>query len=909
MRFYIGFILVIISSIKLAFSYFQHLKEGKIQNPFCVMFLYSNEPIYPDLLHAYNWIVVNPNYKYLQDIKNLFYFRNKAKILAYISIGEKLKVSNTNFVLGKNKIWNSYIMDIKNPKYQKFLFNQFDKLVKEGFDGFFLDTINSYKLVLKGSKREIYRKTLINFIKKLRKRYPHKIILINRGFDLLPYIHSYINDIVIESMFYGYNPKLGYFSTPEEESKKLLNWALKARSYGLKVIVIDYLPEYKQEKIAQDLYRISKLGFIPYIADKYLKHIGYSLCSPIPRKILLIYDSKISKIRQDSDIHRLVQMPLEYLGFTPVLWDVNKSLPYISKSNGFVGVVTMYISKQNLNRRFYKWLVQVKNRGLKIFFLKSIPILNKEILRKNFDIKFNYIDKPSDKIFYIRSYHKGFGFEVKPKAIYADAKVIPLKGIPYLITQNKKGEKNIPFAITPWGGYAIANSLLDEGFWVFDPFKVFKRVFSDKSFPIPDATTENGRRILIAHIDGDGFAEKSRFRPNKTTGEIIRDEILKKFPIPHTVSVIVGEISPNGLYPKKAKKLEKIAISIFALKNVEKASHSYSHPFTWQPEIEPPDPLYGYHLPIPGYKWNPYKEIIGSISFLDKLYPKKKTKVFLWAGNCDPNEEEVKLTYEAKVFNFNGGDTTITKDKPFLKNIAPLGVNFGPYYFQVYAPNQNEEIYTNEWTYPLWGFIKVLQTFELTDKPRRLKPVDIYYHFYSAQHLVSLNILKLIYKKVLSWHLNPMFVSDYAKKVLDARDTAILRVRGGFIVKNSGFLRTLRIPKDLGFIDLKHSVGVVGFKQTKDFYYVHLTGSGWYYIALSKKPNNYFNLIEATGIIKTFKKYGNTINISLESYLPIQGSLFTGPCKVSIYNKIYSKNKLVKFVGGKSIEIKAVCSN
>ncbi len=908
MKFFIGLILLVISSL-LNITYSNSLKRTNTSPPFCSMFLYSNEPIYPEMLHAYNWIIVNPNYKYFKDIKNLFYFKHKAKILAYISIGENFKASNATFVLGKNKNWNSYILDIRNPLYQKSLLKKFDELVNKGFSGFFLDTIESYKLVLKSSEQASYRKALVDFIKNLRKRYPNKIIVINRGFDLLPYIHKYINGIVIESMFYKYNSNFEYIPTPQNETKELIKKALTAKKYGLKVIVIDYLPESETQKIKKDLQQIADLGFIPYVTDKYLKHIGYSLCTPIPRKILLIYDSKISKIPQESDIHRLVQMPLEYLGFIPVMWDINKPLPYISKANGFVGVITMYISSQNLNEKFFNWLVKVKNRGLKIFFLKSIPITDRQLLENHFGIRFKYIDNPSTRIFFIKKYHKGFGFEIKPKTIYSNIEVLPLKGTPYLITQNREGQENIPFVLTPWGGYAIANSLLNEGFWVFDPFKVFKKVFSSEEFPIPDVTTETGRRILIAHIDGDGFAEKSWFRPDKTTGEIIRDEILKKFPIPHTVSVIVGEIAPNGLYPKKAKKLEKIAISIFKLKNVEKASHSYSHPFIWQPEIEPPNLLYGYHLPIPGYKWNPYQEIIGSIEFLNKLYPKKKTKVFLWTGDCSPNKKEVELTYKAKVFNLNGGDTTITKDKPFLKNISPLGVNFGPYYFQVYAPNQNEEIYTNELKYPLWGFIKILQTFELTDKPRRLKPVDIYYHFYSAQPLEAFNALKFVYKKVLSWNLNPMFASDYVKKVWDFRETAILKTRGGFFVKNSGYLRTLRIPKSFGFIDLKHSKGVIGFKNAGDFYYVHLDKNGNYFIAIDNKPSKFFNLIEATGIVENFKKEENTISFTLKSYLPIKGSLYTGSCRVIINNKIYTENKIIKFSGGKTIAVKAVCSN
>ena len=83
-----------------------------------------------------------------------------------------------------------------------------------------------------------------------------------------------------------------------------------------------------------------------------------------------------------------------------------------------------------------------------------------------------------------------------------------------------------------------------------------------------------------------------------------------------------------------------------------------------------------------------------------------------------------------------------------MKNIGPSGVNYGPY-FQVYAPVQNENIYTNLWTGPFWGFLNVIQTFELTENPRRLKPISIY-HFYSGQKLASLNALKRVYEWAIS---------------------------------------------------------------------------------------------------------------------------------------------------------------
>ena len=47
--------------------------------------------------------------------------------------------------------------------------------------------------------------------------------------------------------------------------------------------------------------------------------------------------------------------------------------------------------------------------------------------------------------------------------------------------------------------------------------------------------------------------------------------------------------------------------------------------------------------------------------------------------------------------------------------------------FQVFAPNQNENVYTNEWRGPFYGFERVIETFEFTETPRRLKPINIYF--------------------------------------------------------------------------------------------------------------------------------------------------------------------------------------
>jgi hypothetical protein len=99
---------------------------------------------------------------------------------------------------------------------------------------------------------------------------------------------------------------------------------------------------------------------------------------------------------------------------------------------------------------------------------------------------------------------------------------------------------------------------------------------------MPDVTTENGHRLWMAHVDGDGFLNRAELPGTPFASEVIRSQILEKYALPTTVSVIEGEIGPTGLYPHLSPELEAIARAIFKIPTVELASHTYSHPFYWK---------------------------------------------------------------------------------------------------------------------------------------------------------------------------------------------------------------------------------------------------------------------------------------------------------------------------------------
>lgn len=878
-----------------------------------VGFIYKNPP--EEALYIYDWLVVDPDSFFFEKMKERFYIKKLPKLIAYVSINEMetgrsyFNKTKPEWIVGENKNWGTKIFDIRKEDYQKFLFEEILAKYKE-FDGFFFDTIDSYKIIQTDKDGSSYEKALSDFIKKIRKLYPEKIILVNRGFEIFSEIKNYIDGVVAESLFYGFDPKN---KTYEEMNAQQTNWLLEKlrdiKKSGKPVIVIDYVPPYDKELALNIAKKISEEGFLPYVTDWKLNTIGTTEYQLIPRKILVLYNGE-SKDSLFTNTHKLYQVHLEYLGFVPVFYDISKGLPEEELSDLYAGII-VEVDRVDDEKALFDWLETNILKGLKVFFVDSIPF--SEFFLRKLSIENLGLLNPFEKVEIIQSSLPFF--ETEPYISGIDM-LYPKEGNPLILAKNKN-KIFTPLAKTPWGGYAqegaFVNIIGEFNLFVFDPVEVFRTIFNP-DFPSPDVTTENGRRILTVHLDGDSFFGKADFSNKLYVGEILRDRIFKKFPIPHTVSLIEGETAPYGLYPERSKELEAIARDIFSLENVEPASHSFSHPFTWSKTSYDKDkPIERYNLPIRDYVFNLEREIIGSVNYIKKLIPHyKKIKIFHWTGVCNPNEEALSMVYKAGLYNINGGNTVIEAKKPFLSLIGPLGINKGEY-FQIFAPLQNENVYTELWT-KTYAYTNVISAFNLTESPRRYKPISIYYHFFSGQKLASLKALEEVYRFAISQETNPRFLSEYAQKVLEFRNTVFLKnIRNNSLsVKGEGNLRTIRLDKNIK-IDMKQSEGIVGFKKINNSTYIHLSEKGNSKIIFAEKDPGFY-LIDANGWIEKYEKSNKVYKIWLKAHVPLQFRIFNSSCNVKVIPEKYrliSEKEIhqFSFQGGKEAYVEATCDN
>ena len=240
--------------------------------------------------------------------------------------------------------------------------------------------------------------------------------------------------------------------------------------------------------------------------------------------------------------------------------------------------------------------------------------------------------------------------------------------------------------------------------------------------------------------------------------------------------------------------------------------------------IDEDDTKYGLNLNIPGYlSVDLEKEISGSIQYInERLTPKnKKTVLILWSGDAVPGPKALAIARKAGVLNVNGGNTSVKADNPTLTNVSPIGRPEGDLLYQIYAPIINENVYTNLWHGPYYGFKRLIETFEITEKPYRLKPYSIYFHFYSGELPAGLDALKYNIDYVLARPNTPVHLSQYAKIAKDFYFSALAKNSNNEWLFSSQSIRTLRIPNDFDVPNVAQSSGISGVTQKGD--YIHIT--------------------------------------------------------------------------------------
>ncbi|MAD42928.1 MAG: hypothetical protein CL623_11140 [Arcobacter sp.] len=590
----------------------------------------------------------------------------------------------------------------------------------------------------------------------------------------------------------------------------------------------------------------------------FILHTNSYAKEEIKRKILVLYNS--NNVSVDTDVHKKLESILNYYGyFCEYIEDDLKNAPEdISKYAGMIywslginhqnpiklaNYISKFKNKKNIILGDLKHLDDNGNNYLKE--VNKIFSDNFGFSQGNTWIKYN----PSIKQVYDK---KLFGFEKKVSFLTnkSFSKITINNNSTFKTVFKELYNDNVSNTVffAPWGMYGKIDKVfyygkkINQNKWIIDPFKMIEKVFNT-SYPIPDTTTKKAKRIAYIHIDGDGILSRS-FNQKYTIENGYN--FIKKEKLKTGVSYIVIELDKNGpIFKNPLFKMNKnfkpeffnnFAKKTFALPFVEPASHTYTHPFNWREgvvaySINKNAKVVAYGSPgIRSFQEkdkqiNLKYEIRDSLDYLRKLMPSNKLHqdIIYWSGDCFPSIRDLKYIDDNNILAFNSGDSRFDLEFNSYSYVTSLS-RFEKGVTQIYSSNSNENTYTEEWKENFWRFKNVIRTFENTGYPKRIKPINVYYHFYSFEKEASFNALKKIYKYLKENDLEYIYPSEFIKIAKNFHDIKIEKENSTYFISNIKELRELRFN---GKVNIKKSNDItkVYYDKKLDVTYLRIKDS------------------------------------------------------------------------------------
>jgi hypothetical protein len=781
--------------------------------PTSVAFFYGEDPPWPELA-AFDWVVVEPDHA----PRPIRMAGSRTAFLAYVSVGEA-SPSRRWFAdlpaawrVGENAAWGSTVIDQRPADWPAFLVERIVRpLWDAGYRGFFLDTLDSYRIV--ASSDDALREQqagLVRAIRAVRAAFPEAKLVFNRGFEILPELHADVAAVAVESFLEGWDPAARrYRPVPDADRETLLAITRRlAEAHGLPIIAIDYVPTGEREKARTTAARLRSQGFVPWVANVEHTQLGVGTIEVMPRRVLMLHDGgRGAAALAREHVARYATLPLQWLGYVPEFVDITRdALPAQPLAGRYAGIVLWLYGDDEAHRaRLEPLVARARAEGVRIAVFGRFGIPAGAATDALFGTRGGSASADPAPV-RIAARTSSIGFEIEPIATRHEFRPLAARDAEvWLRIADERGATQDAVAITPWGGYALAPHDIvflpaNRGArWVVDPVRFLARALDLPPMPVPDVTSEAGRRLLLVRVTGDGLATPvdAPGRPpgrGPLAGSVLLREILE----PRALPTAFAPPAADGSAPARALTERTIAL----------------------PFVEPAQ------------------------------------RSALVPTHAAPTRAERSITL-VPPYALPRADADGSRADP------AAGLD-------VHAPNASDGLYTQGGAGPLAGFARVIETFELTGAPHRLTPVDVHYHAGAAARRVTLDTLRGVYDWAAREPLRPAFASDYARQVRDFHRMVIARdADGAWLVRGAGALRQIRLPLAAGVPDLAASTGIAGWNVANDARYVHLAGPDAR-LALGAAPDAPQPRVDnANGRITAFARTTDGFTATIDGHVPI----------------------------------------
>jgi uncharacterized protein (TIGR01370 family) len=189
-------------------------------------------------------------------------------VVGYLSVGEISPndpwitdgTVPRSWILGRNRNWGSLFVDAGQQGWRDLMTAETGKLLDYGFDGVFLDTVDTATDVEPTSVPG-----MISLIEGLRTAYPDALLVQNRGFDIAEQVAGSIDAVMFEDLSTSYDfDNLTYLRVDNsDEADRMVE--LRERT-GLPILSLDYAPPEDHATAARAVRIARGYGFVPAVS-------------------------------------------------------------------------------------------------------------------------------------------------------------------------------------------------------------------------------------------------------------------------------------------------------------------------------------------------------------------------------------------------------------------------------------------------------------------------------------------------------------------------------------------------------------------------------------------------------------------------------------------------------------------
>jgi uncharacterized protein (TIGR01370 family) len=213
--------------------------------------------------------------------------RRDATYLGYLSLCEVhsgrpyyAELAAEGLLAGANANWpDARFIDLRHENWRRRIVNDLiPGILQKGFDGVFLDTLDSAEFLERQDPSRYGGMVggAADLVRAIRTAFPDILIMINRGFAVLPRITGHFDMVLGESVRTTFNAgaaRYSFVSDSDYDWQRQQLWAARRRDPNLQLFSLDYWDPNDKENIAKIYAEERANGFIPYVGTPDLTRI------------------------------------------------------------------------------------------------------------------------------------------------------------------------------------------------------------------------------------------------------------------------------------------------------------------------------------------------------------------------------------------------------------------------------------------------------------------------------------------------------------------------------------------------------------------------------------------------------------------------------------------------------------